>query len=331
MKKVIAALIIAVMVVSISACSNKYKKTIPPDNSSVKEDVKEPSSETNTSDAQVDDKDLETKKNDTTTGDSNVIEEKSEKPNEEVKEEAKIDNIPKGLSNEAISSWMPARNKEHKVPVLNSKYKNILDKYDGYFVGDTSSKVIYLTFDEGYEYKYTGKILDILKDNDVKANFFLVKSYIKSNPELVKRMVNEGHVIGNHTVSHPNMPNLLSQKGLDAVAKELNDTADYFKEVTGKDMPKFFRPPEGTWSEALLYVTKSMGYKTILWSMAHRDWEVNNQPGREASYKFVDDYYHNGAILLLHPQSQSNTEALDDIIKNLKSKGYTFAPLTDLK
>lgn len=335
MKKILAAIMIPLMVLSISSC-DRYKKVVPEDIPQVQDNTsKDTSSDAGNKDLKVDigtqesNDDTATSSNDddaVTSGDNANAEE-----TEDMAEETHIDKLPEGLSNTAISSWMPARNKEHKVPVLNSKYQSLLDKYDGYFVGDTSSKVIYLTMDEGYEYKYTGKILDILKANDVKATFFVVKSYIKANPDLVKRMVDEGHVVGNHTVSHPNMPNLLSQKGVDAVVKELTDTADCFKEVTGVDMPKFFRPPEGIWSESLLYITKSLGYKTILWSMAHRDWDVNNQPGKEAAYKFVDDYYHNGAILLLHPQSQSNTEALDDIIKNLKSKGYRFAPLTELE
>lgn len=238
-----------------------------------------------------------------------------------------IGQIPETLSNDKIASWMPGTNKEHKVPVLSPKYKNLLDKYDGYFVGDTTSNVIYLTFDEGYENGYTGQILDILKANNVKAAFFVTKPYIKSNPELVKRMVEEGHIVGNHTETHPSMPDVSNEK----VIKELTNTADYFKEVTGYDIPKFLRPPMGEWSERTLYITKAMGYKTILWSMAHMDWDPKNQPGKEKSFKFVDTYYHNGAILLLHAVSKSNTEALDDIVKNLKEKGYRFASLAELK
>lgn len=241
-----------------------------------------------------------------------------------------IDSIPSNVDTTEIVDWMPQRNKEHKPLVISSKFSQMLDKYDGYFTGDTDSKVIYLTFDEGYEYKFTPKILDVLKANDVKATFFVVKSYIKKNPDLVKRMVEEGHIVGNHTTSHPNMPQLLKNKGIDAFIKELTDTSDYFKEITGVEMPKFYRPPQGIWSEATLYITKQLGYKTILWSMAHRDWDTENQPGRDAAFNFVDTYYHNGAILLLHPQSQSNYEALDDIIKHLKNKGYKFAPLTEL-
>lgn len=232
-----------------------------------------------------------------------------------------------GLSNEKISQWMPGTNKVHKTPVLNPKFKTLLDKYGGYFTGDSSSKVIYLTFDEGYENGYTGQILDILKANDVKAAFFVTRPYIKSSPDLVKRMVQEGHIVGNHSSTHPSMPDVSDEK----VIKELTDTANYFKEITGYDMPKFFRPPMGEWSERTLYLTNSLGYKTILWSMAHKDWDPNQQPGKEASYKFVDTYYHNGAILLLHAVSKSNTEALDSILKDLEGNGYRFAPLSELK
>lgn len=240
------------------------------------------------------------------------------------------ENAPSNLDSSKIIYWMPQLNKEHKVPVLNTKYKNLLDKYGGYFTGDTSSKVIYLTFDEGYEYKklmLTPRILDILKANDVKATFFLTKPYIRDNPELVKRMAEEGHICANHTTTHPSLPDLSSEK----IIEELTTTADFFKEITGREMDKYMRPPKGEWSERMLYSANSIGYKTILWSMAHKDWDVNNQPGRDAAYNFVDTRYHNGAILLLHPQSKSNADALEDIIKNLKSKGYRFASLDELK
>lgn len=265
-------------------------------------------------------------------GDPELVENEDKDKDETAEEENPPEEVDSStLSNEKITSWMPARNKEHKVPVLNSKYKALLDKYGGYFVGDTSSKVIYLTFDEGYEYGLTGRILDILKANDVKAAFFATASYIKKNPDLIQRMVDEGHIVGNHTRSHPIMPDLLASKGKDAVIKELTDTEDAYREVTGTEMPKYYRPPEGAWSEATLSITNSMGYKTILWSMAHRDWDPNNQPGKKAAFDFVNTYYHNGAILLLHPQSQSNTDALQDIITNLKNNGYRFAPLSELK
>ena len=222
---------------------------------------------------------------------------------------------------------MPGRNIKHETPKMSPAYKYVLDKYGGYFTGDTESKVVYLTFDEGYENGYTGKILDILKEHNVNAAFFVTKPYIKQNAELVKRMVAEGHIVANHTDKHPSMPDVSNER----VIKEIQDTDDYFKEVTGTDMPKYLRPPMGEWSERTLYITHEMGYKTILWSMAHKDWETKNQPGKEATLKFINTYYHNGAIILLHAVSESNTEALGDIIKSLQDKGYRFAPLTELK
>lgn len=323
MKKFIAFIMISAIIFSMTSCGNtKNKKIITEDLPKIADETPDLS--------QADSKNDAPKPNDSLNV-SNDQKENTQNTAPDALESTSIDKLPEGLSNVAYGNWMPGRTKDHSVPALNKKYKNLLEKYDGYFVGDTSSKVVYLTFDEGYEYKFTGKILDILKANDVKANFFVLKSYIKLNPDLVKRMVAEGHLVGNHTTTHPNMPKLLSEKGVDAVVKELTNTADYFKEITGKDMPKFYRPPEGVISEATLYIAKSLGYKTILWSIAHRDWDTNNQPGKDASYKLIEDNYHNGAIILLHPQSQSNTEALDDIIKNLKSKGYRFALLTELK
>jgi peptidoglycan-N-acetylmuramic acid deacetylase len=340
MKRFTAVLVLFTLVLSLASCSSNINKKITPPEAQPPNVEYKDSSKNSPSSQEVSKDDTEKAGQDNSSEDNT---QPSEQDNTKQSEQDKYDyesqsssetpdtiEAPQGLSNENISSWQPGNYKEHKVPVLNSKYKTLLDKYNGYFVGDTSSKVIYLTMDEGYEGGYTSKILDILKDNDVKATFFVVKSYIKANPELVKRMVQEGHIVGNHTTKHPNMPKVYSEKGASGVIKELTETADYFKEVTGYDMPKFYRPPEGAWSEATLYISNALGYKTILWSMAHKDWDVNNQPPAGAAYKFVDTYYHNGAILLLHPQSKTNTNDLDALIKNLKDKGYRFAPLTEL-
>lgn len=306
MKKLISLAIVSILILSLSSCKGIVNKKIVPDKLPpvVSDTDKKPTDSSN---------------NTTDNSNATVPGNNTQVPPSDIKTS--------GLSNEKIAQWMPGLNKEHRTPVLNPKFKNILDKYGGYFVGDSSSKVIYLTFDEGYENGYTSKILDILKDNNVKAAFFVTRPYIKSSPDLVKRMVAEGHVVANHSNTHPSMPDASDEK----VIKELTDTADYFKEITGTEMPKFFRPPMGEWSERTLYITSSLGYKTILWSMAHKDWETANQPGKEASYNFVDTRYHNGAILLLHAVSKSNTEALSDIIKNIESKGYRFASLNELK
>lgn len=227
------------------------------------------------------------------------------------------------LSND-LKSWWFKRNNEHLPPGAQSEID--LSKYDAYYLGNISEKKIYLTFDEGYENGYTSKILDILKENNVKAAFFVTKSYIKSQPELIKRMVDEGHVVGNHSVTHPSLPS----KNDEEVKYEITETARYFEEITGKDMDPFFRPPAGEYSERTLQITKDLGYKTIFWSMAYKDWDVNDQPGKEAALKHVVDNHHPGAIILLHAVSSSNTEALNDMIQYLKAQGYDFASLYEI-
>ena len=221
-------------------------------------------------------------------------------------------------------SWWFKRNQNNTPP--SAQYDIAIGKYDAYYLGETQKKTIYLTFDEGYENGYSEKILDVLKEYDVKAAFFVTKSYIRDNPELIKRMVAEGHIVGNHSVTHPDMTKLTAEQ----IATEINDCAAYFKEVTGQEMPHFFRPPEGVYSIHSLEQTQALGYKTIFWSFAYGDWDVNNQPGKNAAYNMVMENYHNGSIMLLHAVSQSNTEALPDIINSLREKGYTFMTLNDL-
>ena len=221
-------------------------------------------------------------------------------------------------------SWWFRRNSDHLPPSAQMDIN--ISQYDAYYLGDTQHKVIYLTFDEGYENGYTPQILDILKANDVKAAFFVTKDYIERNPELIKRMVDEGHVVGNHSVTHSDMPDLSDEQ----IKSELDECAAYFKEVTGVEMPRFFRPPAGVYSIRSLEKTQQAGYKTIFWSFAYKDWETDNQPGKEEAYNMVMNNYHNGSIMLLHAVSQSNTEALDDMLKSLKQEGYTFLSLYDL-
>ena len=221
--------------------------------------------------------------------------------------------------------WSFKRNADHS-KVIGYNQGIDLSKYNAYYIGDTSSKVIYLTFDEGYENGYTPTILDILKKNDVHAAFFLTKPFIQSQPALTKRMADEGHVMANHSVTHPSMPDKTDEE----VRYELEETARYYKEITGYEMDRFFRYPKGEFSVRTLDITKKLGYKSIFWSLAYLDYDVNKQPGKEVAYKNVMNNYHDGGIFLLHAVSKSNTEALDDIIKDLKAKGYTFASLYDL-
>lgn len=222
-------------------------------------------------------------------------------------------------------SWSFKRNQQHQ-PV--TAY-NVIDIgiYGGYYLGNTEEKVVYLTFDEGYENGFSPSILDTLKNNQVKATFFITGQYLRSEPDLVKRMAAEGHIVGNHSFKHPNFAEISD----DRIYEELTEVANRYQELTGQEMAPFFRPPMGKYNERVLYLVRKLGYRTIFWSMAHRDWETDNQPGKEAAYQHVMDNYHNGAIILLHAVSQSNTEALDDMIKQLLAEGYRFGSLYELE
>ncbi|MDR1539465.1 MAG: polysaccharide deacetylase family protein [Clostridiales bacterium] len=228
-----------------------------------------------------------------------------------------------GLSNEKIG-WYFMKNNEHKPP--RGAEEIDIAPYGGYFLGDTSEKNIYLTFDEGYENGYTGRILDILKDNGVKAAFFATQTYIRDNKELCKRIVDEGHILANHSVSHPSFPSLSDED----VWNEILETARYSKETTGQAMPKLFRPPSGEYSERTLALSYQLGYKTIFWSYAYKDWDVNDQIGKDAALKGIMDNLHNGEIILLHAVSSSNAEALPDFLQSAKDQGYQFRSLHEL-
>lgn len=225
------------------------------------------------------------------------------------------------LNNNKISWWfMP--NKTHTTPDVNTKIGFELAKYDAIYTGDTSKKILYLTFDEGYENGYTPKILDTLKANDVKAIFFVTSPYVRDNPDIIKRMVDDGHIVGNHSNHHPSMPSVThSEEGFN---KEFTDVENKFKEITGKDIPKFFRPPMGEYSEKSLAMTKNLGYKTIFWSFAYHDWDVNNQPDPTKAKATILNGLHPGAVLLIHAVSKTNTDILDDVIKQAKAEGYEF-------
>ncbi|NDL68064.1 delta-lactam-biosynthetic de-N-acetylase [Clostridiales bacterium F-3ap] len=227
------------------------------------------------------------------------------------------------LSNEKVG-WSFRRNPDHKPAAGNTPFD--VGAYGAYGLEDTKEKVVYLTFDEGYEYGYTPKILDVLKDKGVKAAFFVTKPYIKANPDLVERMSKEGHVVGNHSATHPSFPGLTDGQ----LRKELEDTEAAFADVTGQRMDPFFRPPMGEYSQRVLELVRQEGYKTIFWSMAYKDWDVNSQPGAEVAYRHVMDNHHAGAIILLHAVSSSNTEALGEMIDGLRREGYRFKSLQEL-
>ena len=224
-----------------------------------------------------------------------------------------------------IMRWYFTRPEEaHQPPTAQEKID--IARFDTYYLGDTSQKELYLTFDEGYENGYTEKILDVLLEKNVPAAFFVTKSYIRNNPELIARMISEGHLVCNHTVRHKSSPSLSEAE----MIAELKGVADYFKETTGLDMPPFFRPPMGEYSERVLSITQEQGYYTIFWSFAYEDWKEDKQPGAVAAHKKVVDGLHNGAILLLHAVSSSNAEAMADIIDSAHAEGYEFKTLYQL-
>ena len=202
-----------------------------------------------------------------------------------------------------------------------------LQKYDAVYLGNTEEKVLYLTFDAGYENGCTAKILDVLKKHNISAAFFLVGHYMQSNPDLVKRMVAEGHTVGNHTMHHYDMSKL-SQKA--AFEKELKDLEDTFRQVTGGELPKFYRPPQGIYSEENLQMAKELGYKTVFWSLAYVDWNNDSQPTAEYAFSKLLPRTHNGAVVLLHSTSATNAAILDELLTKWEQQGYRFAPISEL-
>ncbi|SHJ53834.1 peptidoglycan-N-acetylmuramic acid deacetylase [Hathewaya proteolytica DSM 3090] len=253
-------------------------------------------------------------------GEEKKEEEKIEK--EKKQEDIKVDKTQETSIDNTKTEWWFIRNKDYKTPRINGNLKYNLNEYDAYYVGDVEKKVLYLTFDEGYENGYTSKILDVLKKNQVKATFFVTLPYVEERPDLVKRMEAEGHVIGNHTKSHLSMPDVTSNK--QKFENELKSVDERYKEVTGKDMSKYFRPPMGEYSQKSLAMTKEMGYKTIFWSFAYKDWEPTEQPEPTEAKKLILEGMHNGAIFLLHAVSKTNAEILEEIITEAKNQGYEF-------
>ena len=202
-----------------------------------------------------------------------------------------------------------------------------LKELDGAYLDPDGGKVLYLTFDAGYENGFTEEILDILKKQEVPAAFFLVGDYLERNADLVRRMVKEGHIVGNHTMNHPDMTQVPS---LDAFAKELQGVEGLYEEITGQTLPGFYRPPQGLYSEKNLEMAKELGYKTVFWSLAYADWDNNNQPDPDASAEKLIRRTHDGAVILLHSTSKTNAQILDRLITRWKDMGYRFAPLTEL-
>ena len=202
-----------------------------------------------------------------------------------------------------------------------------LKKYDAYYVGKPDEKVIYLTFDCGYENGNTEAILDALKKHNVRATFFVVGHYVESAPDLLKRMVEDGHTIGNHTYHHPDMSAI---SDLSAFQKEMDDVANAFKEATGTDMAMYYRPPQGKYSTNNLNMAKQLGYSTFFWSLAYVDWNVDKQPSHEEALGKLIERVHPGAVVLLHNTSKTNGEILDELLTKWKEMGYEFKSIDEL-
>ena len=201
-----------------------------------------------------------------------------------------------------------------------------LSKYDAAYLG-SAEKVIYLTFDAGYENGCTAKILDVLKKYNAPGAFFLVGNYIEKNADLVRRMVDEGHTVGNHTMHHYDMSKL---KDTAAFQKELTDLENLYKEVIGQEMPKYYRPPQGIYSEDNLKMAKEMGYKTVFWSLAYVDWNNDSQPTAEYAFSKLLPRTHDGMVVLLHSTSATNAQILDELLTKWEDLGYRFAPIDEL-
>ena len=199
--------------------------------------------------------------------------------------------------------------------------------HDAYFVGDAREKTVYLTFDAGFENGYTAPILDVLKKTEVPAAFFLVGTYIRDYPELIGRMVDEGHIVANHTMSHPDMSAI---SDMQLFKDELAKTEEFYKAATGEDMPKYYRPPRGIYNEANLKMAKELGYKTIFWSLAYVDWYVDKQPSHDEAFKKLLPRAHPGMVLLLHSTSRTNAEILEELIVKYREMGYEFKCLDAL-
>ena len=226
----------------------------------------------------------------------------------------------------ANTNWGLRFQKDGETPVGNASAVS-LAKYNAVYTGDTTKKVIYLTFDAGYDNGYTAPILDTLKKHEVPAAFFIVGNFAETQPELVKRMVAEGHIVGNHTYHHPDMSAISTDEGFD---KELGALETLYKEITGSDMQKFYRPPQGKYSEQNLQMANARGYKTCFWSLAYVDWYVNDQPTRDQAFSKLLPRVHPGAIVLLHSTSRTNCEILDELLTKWKEMGYSFGRLSDI-
>ena len=230
------------------------------------------------------------------------------------------------LLHEKSENWGLGFGTEGKPPTGNASAEE-LKKYNAYFIGDTTQNTIYLTFDCGYENGNTEPILDALKKHDVKATFFVVGNFLETSPEIVKRMIAEGHTVGNHTYHHLDMSSISS---MDAFKKETQDVENLFEQITGTPITKFYRPPQGKYNIENLKKAQELGYHTFFWSLAYVDWYQDKQPTKDEAFGKLLKRIHPGAIVLLHSTSSTNAQILDELLTKWEEMGYTIKPLTEL-
>lgn len=234
--------------------------------------------------------------------------------------------LPAAAMLESAENWGLSFQEEGKAPVANASMED-LAQYNAFYAKDTEEKVIYLTFDCGYENGNTPAILDALQKHNAPATFFVVGHFLETQPDLIKRMVSEGHTVGNHTYHHPDMSQIADNT---AFEKELGDAAALYQEITGEPMSSYYRPPQGKYSTANLLQAQALGYQTIFWSLAYVDWYENNQPSHEEALQKLTSRIHPGAIVLLHNTSKTNGEILDELLTKWEEMGYRFASLQEL-
>ena len=232
----------------------------------------------------------------------------------------------KSVTTSATGNWGLSFQEDGKPPVANATYED-LKQYDAYYAENTDQKVIYLTFDAGFENGNTPAILDALKKHNVPATFFVVGNFLSDNPDLIKRMVEEGHIVGNHTYTHPDMSKIST---MESFSKEIQDVEKLYQEITGKEMIKFYRPPQGKYSEENLKMAKELGYKTFFWSLAYVDWYQDKQPTKEEAFDKLLGRIHPGAVVLLHNTSSTNGQILDELLTKWEEMGYTFKSLDQM-
>ena len=226
----------------------------------------------------------------------------------------------------SAADWGLSFQTEGEAPIGNATEEE-LAQYGAYYLGDTDEKVIYLTFDCGYENGYTETILDALKKHNAPAAFFVVGNMVETAPEIIKRMAEEGHIVGNHTYHHPDMSAISDQS---AFQEELESLEALYRETTGQELSRFYRPPQGKYSVENLKQAQALGYTTVFWSLAYVDWYVDDQPTAEEAYAKLLPRIHDGAIVLLHSTSATNAAILDELLTKWEDMGYRFASLEEL-